>query len=338
MTRNVTPDFYILLKMLKFYKAGGGVFLPQVYTGLDYSGLNTRHVFVSHAHSDHIPRASDAKFYATPATAKFMKIRGFKKEVQELEFFHPVETDTARITFFPAGHILGSAMTLVESDAGNLLYTGDYKTIPSLASDGFKLPEVPIDTFITEATFSLPLYKWKDTTIIQESLKEFALQTLNDGYTPVFMAYNLGKAQEIMHLIKDLNIPVQIHKAGYELSSVYANAGIDLGNYSVIDKSMENRIIICPSSFIHDATLSAIKTRIAYCSGWAAVTHTRFNIQAHSYIPISDHLDFFELLNICKKVAPKKVVITHTPNPAVIQHYLDKEQISSVSLNKYIWE
>ncbi|MDZ7756263.1 hypothetical protein [Rhodohalobacter sp.] len=51
-------------------------------------------------------------------------------------------------------------MTFVESDSGNLLYTGDYRTPPSPATEGFELPDTQIDSFITEATFSLPVYRW----------------------------------------------------------------------------------------------------------------------------------------------------------------------------------
>lgn len=338
MTNNVTTDLYIHFKMLKFFKAGNGVYLPQLHVGLDYSGLNTRYVFVSHAHSDHIPRSTSAKFYATPATADFMKIRGFQSPVNKLAFNEIMETDTARITFFPAGHILGSAMTLVESDQGNLLYTGDYNTIPSHASEGFTLPEIPIDIFITEATFSLPIYKWKETSVISKELKDFAFQCFDDGVSPVFMAYNLGKAQEIMYLLKDLDVPVHIHEGGFELSHIYSKYDFDLGEYYKINSQMENGIIVCPSSYIHNEKLAHLNKRFAYCSGWAAVDHTRFKLKAHSNIPLSDHLDFFELLDICKKLNPKQVVITHTPNPAVVQHYLAKEQIASTSLSNFIWE
>ena len=89
--------------MLKITKAGNhGILLPQLGIGLDYSGSDADHVFVSHGHADHIPWKVDAKVYATPPTASFMKLRGASYPVQELPFKEPVETDNAKITFYPA--------------------------------------------------------------------------------------------------------------------------------------------------------------------------------------------------------------------------------------------
>ncbi|MDZ7689941.1 MAG: hypothetical protein U5K69_02100 [Balneolaceae bacterium] len=46
-------------------------------------------------------------------------------------------------------------------------------------------------------------------------------------------------------------------------------------------------------------------------------------------IPLSDHLDFFELINLCKTLDPKQILITHTPNASVVRHYLNKLEIES---------
>lgn len=325
--------------MLKVFKAGNGVFLPQLRIGLDYSGLNTDYVFVSHAHSDHIPRQTETSFYATRPTSRFMKLRGFNKAVQKLDFFQSIETDSAKITFYPAGHILGSAMTFIESDYGNLLYTGDYKTPASSVSEGFRLPDIPVDIFITEATFGLPLYRWHDESVLKQQLTDFAQESFEHGFTPVYLAYNLGKAQELMHLLKETGREIQIHAAGYEISKIYSDEGIDLGNYaSLSDSYNEETIIICPSSSLSNNDLNHIpRKRIAYCSGWAALRHHKFKMPADKYIPISDHLDFFELLNVCESLNPGKVLITHTPNPKVVQHYLNKRNIHNSLLADHSW-
>jgi putative mRNA 3-end processing factor len=71
------------------------------------------------------------------------------------------------------------------------------------------------------------------------------------------------------------------------------------------------------------------KKRLAYCSGWATRKRTRSRLNIHTYIPLSDHLDFFELIRLCKKLNPQTVYLTHTPNPDVVQHYLDNLYIES---------
>lgn len=322
--------------MLKVIKEGHhGILLPELGIGLDYSGSKAEYVFISHAHADHVPRNRSMTVYATPPTASFMKLRGFKGMVHELPFAQTLETEQVRITFYPAGHILGSAMTFIESDLGNLLYTGDYRTPPSPATEGFELPNVPIDTFITEATFALPIYKWKSEQALAEQIKGFASECLYQNYTPVFTAYNLGKAQELMYILKELDHPMQIHGAGYNLCKVYEEHGFPLGEYERYDRdSCEGKILITPSSALNNGFASNIpRKKIAYCSGWASNASRQSQLTVDAMIPISDHLDFFELIHLCKCLNPKKVFITHTPNPQVVLHYLTNLGIPSEYLD-----
>lgn len=313
-------------------KAGyHGILLPDLNIGFDYNGAGVEHTFISHAHADHMPYKAQSRIYCTPNTQKLMLKRGFRGTAQALEFGQPLDLDSARVTLYPAGHILGSAMVFVESDEGSVLYTGDYRTPPSPATEGFTLPDQPVDHFITEATFSLPIYRWPSYEKLGDEVRSFALQTLNEGYTPVFLAYNLGKAQEVMHLLASTGKPIQIHDAGYKLCAVYEEAGIDLGDYAPYDRdTCEGHILLTTTSAINKGFASNVsRKKLAYCSGWATREATRSQLTVHKLIPLSDHLDFFELIGLCKKLNPQKVYITHTPNADVVQHYLDELNIKS---------
>src|SRR5699024_8135409 len=166
--------------------------------GCDYSGSETDRAVISHAHADHMPRSRKSEVYCTANTQKLMHKRGFSGTASPLGFGQPLETDRARITLYPAGHILGSAMVFVESDEGSVLYTGDCRIPPSPASEGFMLPEHPVDHLITEATFSLPIYKWGSHESLAREVRDFATTALEEDSTPVFLAYSLGKTQETM--------------------------------------------------------------------------------------------------------------------------------------------
>ena len=313
-------------------KAGyEGILLPDLNIGFDYNGTDSQYTFISHAHADHMPRGRSSRVYCTPNTHALMKRRGFKGETKLMEFGTSIETNRARITLYPAGHILGSAMVFVESDAGNVLYTGDYRSPPSPASEGFSLPEKPVDHFITEATFGLPIYKWDSHEILAQEVQSFAVKTLEEGYTPVFLAYNLGKAQEVMNMLAPTELPVQIHGAGYKLCDVYEKAGIDLGNYAPYDRqTCKGNVLITTNSAINNGFASNVRNKkLAYCSGWATREAARSQLTVHKLIPLSDHLDFFELISLCRKLKPQKVHITHTPNADVVQHYLDNADIDS---------
>lgn len=314
--------------------------LPGYGVTLDGSGADEGHTFISHAHADHLPRRSGpgrrSAIVATPPTARLMRLRGYRGEVRELPFGQPLELERCRVTFYPAGHILGSAMTFVEGEEGNVLYTGDYRTPPSPASEGFELPGGEVDHFITEATFSLPVYRWPSNAELAAQVRGFALKALQEGATPVFLAYSLGKAQEVMHLVAPLGETVQIHGAGHKLCGVYEEEGVDLGRYESYEPdTCEGKILVCPSSAWNNGFASHLKsTRLAYCSGWATRDATRTQMTADELIPLSDHLDFFELIALCRELRPGKVWITHTPNPGVVQHYLQEEGIAADFLEK----
>lgn len=321
--------------MIPFQKIGyHGLFFPDLGLSLDGYHPKASHLFVSHAHADHMPRNSSSHAFATAPTLELMTIRGYRGTSTPITFGEWIETDRFRAKLYPAGHILGSAMIYIESTEGSILYTGDYRTPPSPASEGFDAPET-VDYLITEATFGLPIYKWRSHEDLACSIQSFATDSLNDGYTPIFLGYNLGKAQEIMHMLTPLNHPKMIHGAGYKLCSVYEKFGIDLGKYTTYNRdSCEGNILITPSSSLSKGFASNLsKTKIAYCSGWAANESRRTQLTVDALIPLSDHLDFFELINFCKQLSPKKVYITHTPNPDVVIHYLTNNGINCCFLD-----
>ncbi len=312
-----------------------GIILPGPSVGLDVNGNVAKHIFISHAHADHLPRDRNMHVYASAATEKLMRIRGFKGDVTTLAFNKPIELDTCRVTLYPAGHILGSAMIGVECDEGHILYSGDYRNPPSPVSEGFDCPDT-VDYFITEATFPLPIYKWKPHEELFRGIRDFALECLETDTTPVFLCYNLGKAQEVMHALAPLKKRVQIHGAGYKLSQVYSEMGYDLGVYESYNKDtvQEGRILVTPSSSVEQPMVRNIRRKkLAYVSGWAAHESRRSQLTVDKLIPLSDHIDFFNLLDLCRKLNPKTVYLTHTPNPAVVQHYLEKEGIHALPLN-----
>ncbi|MFM2134781.1 MAG: hypothetical protein RL021_181, partial [Bacteroidota bacterium] len=85
---------------------------------------------ISHAHGDHaLP--GHGTIFATRPTWELMKERFAGKltaDLREVEFGRPFRLGSLTVTFFPAGHILGSAQILLENEEGRTLYTGDFKT------------------------------------------------------------------------------------------------------------------------------------------------------------------------------------------------------------------
>src|SRR5438132_9747284 len=98
----------------------GGILLPQLGLWLDAHEAQTgpERVFVSHAHSDHTELHREVILSA--ATARLMQARlGGQRLEHLLKFgetreFASLKADFS-LTLLPAGHIFGSAMSLIVS-------------------------------------------------------------------------------------------------------------------------------------------------------------------------------------------------------------------------------
>jgi len=325
-----------------------GIYLPEANLLLDGSGVDAP-TFITHAHADHVPRDRHQPVFASPATAALMRARGHSGPIEEIPFGETMslpgsgtrksgdkKSGHTRVTLFPAGHILGSAMVFVETDWGSLLYTGDCRVPPSPTSEGFQLPDAQVDYLIIEATFALPIYKWQPHETLFDQIRAFATESLSDGDTPILLCYNLGKAQEVMYALASCDPPisVQIHGGGEKLCRVYEDFGIDLGRWEPYNgENQPGKVLITPSSTLESPMIRNLRKRhIAYVSGWASLEARASQLLADTLIPLSDHLDFFELLDVCRTLKPRHTWLTHSPDPTVALHYLQQEGFSCSSL------
>jgi metallo-beta-lactamase family protein len=111
-------------------------------------------------------------------------------------------------TFFDAGHILGSAMVLVEADGRRLGFTGDLgRPGTAIIRDPRVLP--PVDLLITEST-----YGDRDHQSHADAAAHLAAvvtETTKRGGRVLIPAFAIGRTQEIVHAlsrqIEDRAIP-----------------------------------------------------------------------------------------------------------------------------------
>ena len=80
----------------------------------------------------------------------------FAVSTQAVRFGEILTLGGARVTFHPAGHVLGSAQIAIEANGLRIVASGDYKTVVDPTCVAFEL--VACDIFITEATFGLPSF------------------------------------------------------------------------------------------------------------------------------------------------------------------------------------
>src|SRR6187455_3540267 len=108
---------------------------------------------ITHGHSDHA-RPGHGAVLATEETLDLMRLRYGENFAGSTQVAKPGEVLTlggAKVTFHPAGHVLGSAQVAVECKSMKIVASGDYKDAADPTCAPFELQRS--DVFITEATF-----------------------------------------------------------------------------------------------------------------------------------------------------------------------------------------
>ena len=294
----------------------GGVFLPRLGLWLDPGARQTgpEKAFISHAHADHI--GAHREVILSAATARLMRARLGGKRVEhilpfgESRWFAGGEIPY-RLTLLPAGHILGSAMAFIEAETETLLYTGDFSLRPSHCA-GSCAP-CRADVLIMETTFGQPRYQFPPAEEVLREVIDFCRAALAQEETPVLMSYSLGKSQELLCGLADARLPVVVHETVHKINKIYEQFGHCFPSYERYERrATQGKVMICPPQGHDSAALRGrARTRTAILTGWAVEAGCRFRFQTDAAFPLSDHADFPGLIEMVKRVAPKRVFTLH---------------------------
>jgi len=292
----------------------GGLFLPRLGLWLDPRRPRTGAVFVSHAHSDHIAR--HPKVILSPSTARLMQLRlGGDRHEQRLAYGECREFRTGdisfRITLLPAGHILGSAMALIEADGETMLYTGDFKLRKSLAAESCELHRA--ETLVMETTFGRSNYVFPPDETVWDEIRRFCRATLEQGVTPVLAAYSLGKSQEVLRGLKNEGFEFVLHDQTHRITQLYEELGTSFPTYHRFGtRSTRDKVVLWPPGAIRSKLLMGIgPLRRAVISGWALDPSCRYRYGVEAAFPLSDHADYPDLVETVKRVAPGRIRTLH---------------------------
>lgn len=260
---------------------------------------------VTHAHADHVARHDTV--LCTPETAALMRRRrtGAKSYI-ERRYGEPTPVGDLSVTLLSAGHILGSAMALIETPGGRLLYTGDVRPEGGLTCP----PAEPTraDVLIVEATFGTPEHRFPPAEEVREELVRFAKGALAARETPVFLAYALGKAQEVMAALGRAGVPVAVHPAAWGMCEVYRT----FGQLFPLSHRHEGRgrpkaaFVVPPQGRREVRALRS--ARVAAVTGWG---DRALGEGVEQVFRLSDHADYDGLHRLVAAVAPSKVYVVH---------------------------
>jgi putative mRNA 3-end processing factor len=278
---------------------------------------------ITHGHSDHA-RAGHGKVLATQETLDIMRLRygeNFAGETQAIRYGETLTLDGAKVSFHPAGHVLGSAQISVECKGFRVVASGDYKNVPDPTCAPFEL--IPCHTFITEATFGLPVFRHPDPA--HEIAKLLHSVALFPDRTHLVGAYGLGKAQRVIALLRAAGYrePVYLHGAMERITRYYESRGIDLGALELVrgaDKAkLGGKIIICPPSSLGDLWSRRFPDPVAaFASGWMRVRARARQRGVTLPLVLSDHADWDGLTATITATGAEEVWVTHGQEDALV--------------------
>lgn len=292
---------------------------------------------VTHGHSDHA-RSGHGHVLATRETLAIMGVRygaDFAGATQAAALGETIRIGDVRVTFHPAGHVLGSAQIAVEYGGTRIVVSGDYKRTLDPTCLPFEV--VSCDVFVSEATFGLPVFRHLDTT--SEVGKLLRSVALFPERAHLVGAYALGKAQRVVSLIRQAGYdrPIHIHGAMAKLMTFYAAQGIDLGEIRPVaaaDRAkLKGEIIICPPGSMADLWSRKFPDPVtAFASGWMRVRARARQRGVTLPLVISDHADWDGLCATILDTGCGELWVTHGQEDALV-HWAGTRGIRARPLN-----
>jgi putative mRNA 3-end processing factor len=290
------------------------------------------YALITHAHADH-SRWGNKHYLCTHLSKPIIQHRlGQDISIESVEYGEVRNIKGVKFSFHPAGHIIGSAQIRVEYQGEVWVASGDYK----LEDDGFSTPFEPVkcDVFITECTFGLPVFAWKEPTEVFAQINQWWMKNKEEGKATILCGYSLGKAQRLLQGV-DANIgKIYTHGAIENTNQVIREMGVDLRETTYVDPNDKKKdyagiLIITPPSALGTSWQKKFRPfEVGIASGWMNLRGPRRRRSVDRGFVLSDHADWNGLLSAIKATECEKVIVTHGYT-SIFSQYLQEQGYDS---------
>ncbi len=270
---------------------------------------------VTHGHADHA-RWGSKRILTSESGRELVRARvGADPIIDTMAWGETRSIHGVRVSFHPAGHILGSAQIRLEVKGEVTVVSGDYNTRPDPTCEAFE--PVRCHGFITESTFGLPIYRWPDSQQVFSEINDWWRSCQEAGKTAVIYAYALGKAQRILGGVNAAIGPILAHGAVYNFLQPYRDQGIALPlvEKATVEhaKATKGRaLLVAPPSAQGTPWLKKFQpVSHAFASGWMTVRGGRRRRAMDRGFVLSDHADWPGLLMAIEATGAQEVGVTH---------------------------
>ena len=270
---------------------------------------------ITHAHADHA-RVGHGRYLATQAGENVLRARLGEISLDTLAYGDTVVHNGVTISLHPAGHVLGSAQVRMEYQGEVWVASGDYKVEPDATCAAFE--PVRCDTFITESTFGLPIYRWQPQAEVYAEINDWWRANAEEGRASVLYCYSFGKAQRILSGLDPAIGPIFCHGAVEPLNRAYRASGVDLPETLLVTEAsggkaaFRDALVLAPPSAGGSSWIRRFGDYSdAFASGWMQLRGARRRRAVDRGFILSDHADWPGLMSAIAATEASRVIVTH---------------------------
>jgi putative mRNA 3-end processing factor len=298
------------MPLLEFTKKG--IYCKQADVYLDpWRGVDK--AIISHGHSDHA-RWGSKRYITHEINVPIITHRLGKILVTGKKYGETFQINGVKFSFHPAGHVPGSSQIRVEYKGEVWVFTGDYKTQVDGISTPFEL--IRCNTFITECTFGLPVFKWEKPVSVHDDINRWWANNKSNKVTSLLMGYSLGKVQRLLKHIDCQTGKIFTHGATEKMTNILRQF-IDFPKTELITRDtkkaeIEGNLVLAPPAVMGSTWAKKLgKISTGYASGWMAFRGARRRRAVDRSFVLSDHADWEGLLSVIKATGCEDIITTH---------------------------
>lgn len=294
---------------------------------------------VSHAHTDHA-RWGCRRYLAAQPSEHLLKMRmNADAEFEFLPYRDSITIGGVKVSFHPAGHILGSAQVRLEHRGRVVLVTGDYKLGDDPTCQNWE--PVRCHLMVTESTFGLPVYRWQPEHETAAAINRWWIENRDEGKCCVLYGYAVGKSQRLLAGLDPGIGPIYTHGAVEKGTEAYRRTGVAMPQTTYVGSITGKHdwtggmVVAVPSAHGTPWMRKFGRVSTAMASGWMAVRGSRRRRSVDRGFIVSDHVDWPTLLEAIEACDPDQVWVTHGYS-AVVARYLNEQGRDAIVLESAI--
>ena len=270
---------------------------------------------ITHAHGDHARIGSESYLCAARGLPVLRTRLGGDARIEGVRYGEARGINGVKVSLHPAGHVLGSSQVRIEHGGEVWVVSGDYKLDPDPTCEPFE--PIRCDTFISESTFGLPIYRWCKPAETFAKIDAWWRGNAAAGRASVIFGYAFGKAQRILAGVDSSIGPIVVHGAVDVLDRGYRECGVELPETRMVTdfeakKDFAGALIVAPPSAQSSPWLRRFGDYSdAFASGWMAIRGARRRRAVDQGFVLSDHADWPSLNREIEATGAERVFVTH---------------------------